>query len=143
MGSFADSIKANIAEVKQEVNDKITNIAVGMFRDVVQFSPSYELHDSVWANGLLINQWYPSVGSASGQLGSQVDQVGYQSMDRIAQLIGSSNFTSKDNTLWLTNNVPYAYQAEALGWYDTTRNQNTHPYAMVDKALTKAKGELG
>lgn len=141
MGSFADSIKANIREVKQEVNDKITKAAVNMFRDVVQFSPSHELHGSVWANGLLINQWYPNVGSASGQLGSQTDQVGLQSMDRIAQLIGSSNFISKDNSLYLTNNVPYAYQAEVDGWYGG--GMKTAPYAMVDRALNKAKGELG
>ena len=141
MGSFADSIKANIKEVKQEVNDKITKVAVDMFRNVVQFSPSHELHGSVWANGLLINQWYPSTGSASSQLSSQADQVGFQSMDRISQLIGTNNFTVKDNSLWLTNNVPYAYQAEADGWYGG--GMKTAPYAMVDKALTKAKGELG
>lgn len=141
MGSFVDSIKANIKEAKQEVNDKITKAAVNMFRDVVQFSPSHELHGSVWAKGLLINQWYPSVGSASVQLDAQADQVGFQSMDRIAQLLGSNNFTSKDNTLWLTNNVPYAYQAEVDGWYGG--GMKTAPYAMVDKALNKAKGELG
>lgn len=136
MGSFADSIKANVKEVKQEVNDKITKVAVDMFRDVVMLSPSQELRDSQWAKGLLINQWYPSVGSASTQLGTQTDQVGLQSMDRIAQLIGSNNFTVKDNSLWLTNNVPYAYQAEALGW------RGTLPYMMVDKALINAKAKL-
>lgn len=141
MGSFADSIKANVKEVKQEVNDKIVKAAVNMFRDVVQFSPSHELQGSVWSEGLLINQWYPSVGSPSSQLGSQKDQVGLQSMDRIAQLIGSTDFLKRDNTLYLTNNIPYAYQAEVVGWYGN--GMNTAPYAMVDKALTKAKGELG
>ncbi len=140
MGSFADSIKANIKEVKQEVNDKITKVAVDMFRDVVMLSPSQELRDSQWATGLLINQWYPKVGSASSELGSQTDQVGLQSMDRIAQLIGSSNFTVKDNSLWLTNNVPYAYQAEVIGWYGN--GMKTAPYGMVGTALTNAKAKL-
>jgi hypothetical protein len=35
MGSFADSIKANIKELQQEVNDKITTEAIKTFRSVV------------------------------------------------------------------------------------------------------------
>lgn len=138
MGSFADSLKANVAEVKQEVNDKITNVAVSMFRDVVQGSPSQDLQDSEWATGWVINQWYPSTRAASSELNEQRDQVGLNSMDRIAQLIGTSNFIKKDNSLWLTNNVPYAYQVEALGWKGSIRM----PYMMVGNALTKAKANL-
>jgi hypothetical protein len=57
--------------------------------------------------------------------------------DRIAQLIGSKNFINKDNSIYLTNNVPYVYQVEAIGW------ARTKPYAMVDKALNDAKARIG
>jgi hypothetical protein len=137
MGSFADSIKANIKELQQEVNDKITNEAVKTFRDVVSYSPSQDFNGSVWATGWVINQWYPSVGSPSSSLTDSRDQAGMNSGDRIAQLVGSKNFLKGDNSLWLTNNVPYVYQVEALGWV------RTKPYAMVDKALTDAKTRIG
>jgi hypothetical protein len=137
MGSFADSIKANITQIQQEVNDTITNEAVKTFRDVVSYSPSKDFNGAEWATGWVINQWYPSVGRASSELNENRDQAGFNSGDRIAQLIGSKNFIKKDNSLWLTNNVPYVYQVEVLGW------PQTDAYAMVDKALTDAKTRLG
>jgi hypothetical protein len=57
--------------------------------------------------------------------------------DRIAQLIGSKNFINKDNSIYLTNNVPYVYQVEVLGW------AGRDAYAMVDLALTDAKARIG
>lgn len=137
MGSFADSIKANIKALQQEVNDTITNEAVKTFRSVVSYSPSKDFNGSEWATGWVINQWYPSVGSPSSELNENRDQAGFNSGDRISQLAGSNNFIKKDNSLWLTNSVPYVYQVEALGW------PQTEPYAMVDKALTDAKTRLG
>ncbi len=137
MGSFADSIKANIKELQREVNDIITNEAIKTFRDVVRYSPSKDFNGSEWATGWVINQWYPSVGSPSSELNESRDQAGMNSGDRIAQLIGSRHFTNKDNSVYLTNNVPYVYQVEALGWV------GTKAYAMVDLALTDAKTRLG
>ncbi len=137
MGSFADSIKANIKELQQEVNDKITTEAIKTFRSVVSYSPSLDFNGSEWATGWVINQWYPKVGSPSSELNESRDQAGMNSGDRIAQLIGSKNFINKDNSIYLTNNVPYVYQVEAIGW------ARTRPYAMVDKALNDAKARIG
>jgi hypothetical protein len=137
MGSFADSIKANIKELQQEVNDKITTEAAKTFRSVVSYSPSQDFNGSTWATGWVINQWYPKVGSPSAELNESRDQAGMNSVTRIAQLIGSKNFLNKDNSIYLTNNVPYVYQVEALGW------AGTKAYAMVDKALDDARIRIG
>lgn len=137
MGSFADSIKANIKELQQEVNDTITNEAIKTFRDVVSYSPSKDFNGSEWSTGWVINQWYPKVGSPSSELNQARDQAGMNSGDRIAQLLGSKNFLKKDNSIYLTNNVPYVNQVEFIGWAVQP------PYAMVDRALNDAAVRTG
>lgn len=136
MGAFADSLKANVKQIKEDINQQITYVAVDLFRDIVYASPSHDLNGSEWATGWIINQWYPSVKRESRELNQTRDQMGFDSLDRIAQLPSQNIFLRKDNTLYFTNNVPYVYQADSLGW------SRTLPYMMVDKSLAKARGRL-
>jgi len=133
MGSFADSVKQNIQSMHEDVNTAVTNFIAETFRDVVKLSPS-EWQNSPHATGWLSNQWYPSVTSPSNSINESRDIYGFNSLDRIEGFRDTKYFFKKDNTVFLTNNVPYAYQAEALGW------KRAAPYAMVATAIDNAKG---
>mgnify|MGYP003344690512 CR=1 FL=1 len=145
MKAFSDSLKENIQLIQEDVNDQITDIAVSMFRDVVSNSPSYDLQDSVWSEGWLINQWYPSLKRPTKELNESKNSMGYDSLNRIYELNGTKHFYKKDNSIFLTNNVPYGEYAEILGWKKSINPkwQNHPAYAMMDKALIKKKAELG
>lgn len=142
MGSFADSIKANVKEVKQEINNRILSEASQTFKDVTTGTPS-TWQQSEWAKGLLVNQWYTAENSLSSEKNDSKDLYGVASLNRADAIQRWKTFLGKDGYVSFTNNIYYAYQAEALGWYDTTRNQNTPPYAMVEKAMIDAKNRMG
>lgn len=139
MGSFADSIKANIKEVKQEVNDKILGLATYGFTEVVEMSPSEPI-GSEYAIGLLKNQWYLSFNSLSSNLSSSTSQSGANSLLEIQKLTGAKTFLGKDGYVSFTNNVPHGERAEFIGWYPTETNpdwKGTPPYGMVARAMIK------
>jgi hypothetical protein len=136
MGSFADSIKANIKELQREVNDKILTEASKTFIDVTTGTPS-DWQNSPFAKGLLSNQWYVAENKLSSELTGAKDLHGSASLNRANSILKWKTFLSKDGYVSFTNNVSYAYQAEALGW------AVTKPYAMVEKALIDAKSRMG
>lgn len=120
--------------MQEDVNNCVNDYIINVFKDVVKLSPS-EWQDSPFATGWLANQWYPSVRSPSPSIDERRDLLGFNSLDRIEQLRGEKNFLTKDNSVFLTNNVPHAYQAEVIGW------QFTKPYAMIATAVDNAKGK--
>lgn len=136
MGSFADSIKANIREVKQEVNDKILFEASQTFKDVTTGTPS-TWQKSEWAKGLLVNQWYTAENALSSDKNDSKDLHGVASLNRAEAIQKWKTFLGKDGYVSFTNNIHYAYQAEALGW------KYTDKYAMVELAMIDAKNRMG
>jgi hypothetical protein len=136
MGSFADSIKANIKEIQQEVNTKILAEASRTFTDVTTGTPS-SWQQSKWAEGLLVNQWYTAQNSLSSEQNGSKDLHGTASLNRANAILSWKTFLGKDGYVSFTNNVSYAYQAEALGW------KYTDKYAMVEKAMIDAKTRMG
>ena len=140
MGDFADSIKANIANIKQDISKELIHVAASLFKDVVGGTPSptdiTRGRESPFSLGLISNQWYPAYNKKSGELTSSKDDVGFNSLERIMALQGGNYFLGKDGTLTLTNNVPYANQVESIGW------RSTPPYAMVYTALIRAKARM-
>lgn len=134
MGTFTDSVRDNIQIMQEDLNKNVTNFVAEVFRDVVKLSPS-EWQNSPHATGWLSNQWYPSVTSPSNSINESRDIYGFNSLDRIEGFRDTKYFLKKDNTVFLTNNVPYAYQAEAIGW------KYADKYAMVAKAIDNAKGK--
>ena len=136
MGSFADSIKANIKEVKQEINDRILSEASQTFKDVKTGTPS-TWQQSEWAKGLLVNQWYAAENSLSSEKNDSKDLYGVASLNRADAIQRRKTFLGKDGYVSFTNNIHYAYQAEALGW------KYTDKYAMVELAMIDAKNRMG
>jgi hypothetical protein len=83
--------------------------------DTVALTPSPS-HPGPYAKGLLANQYYTKIGSISRQLGDNLDEKGAESVARIQDVLSTSPFMGKDNVIYFSNNVPYAYRAENLGW---------------------------
>lgn len=133
--SFAKSVAENVRLVQEELDKNVTNFVAETFKDVVKLSPS-EWKNSPYATGWLVNQWYPSTGVPSSSLTQSKDIYGMNSLDRINTFAESKPFLRKDNTVFLTNSVPYAYQAEAIGW------KYADKYAMIAQSVDKAKAKL-
>jgi hypothetical protein len=144
MGSFADSIKANIKELQQEVNDRILTEASKTFIDVTTGTPS-DWQNSPYAKGLLSNQWYVAENKLSSELTDAKDLHGSASLNRANSVLNWKTFIGKDGYVSFTNNVHYAINAEVLGWKteDNPNWRNAKPYAMVEKAMIDAKNRMG
>ncbi len=139
MGSFAASLLANSNKLLREVNEKCYAIARELFTSIVELSPS-PLHPGPYADGYLVNQWYPTDGPGfSEELGPSNDTSinGMGSLTRIGQLRGNQ-FRSGDGAVTLTSNVHYAYRAEVLGWpAEEGWSGRIGPYRMVALSLQK------
>lgn len=133
--SFSASLDRNILRVKQEVNDKIVKISIELFLSIVAKSPSPS-NPGEYAKGLLANQWYPMAGAFSEEVSTDDSSNGGASKVRIVGLRGSKEFFGKNGSLTLTNNLPYAYRAEMLGWPKSDGwSGKIGPYRMVALSL--------
>lgn len=128
MGQFSDSINKTIQKISLEINDKIVLAATDLFSGVVADTPV--------ATGLLINNWFSAIGSYSSSTTATTDKSGESSYTNISAIGASEPFYNKDSMVSLSNNLDYAYQAEALGWV------RTGPYRMVEINLINAANKV-
>lgn len=113
--SFTSSLRANIKKALWKVNLKCYDIARELFESVVSLTPSPS-HPGPYAWGHLANQWFPEEGKDfSEEMDGSISPTGAGSLARIKAMKGGA-FNQKDGAVTLTNNVHYAYRAEALGW---------------------------
>lgn len=134
MGKFSDSLKANSDKILARVNNRCYAIARELFSLTVEYTPP-SAAPGKWAQGLLINQWYPSNGSGfSSSLTNAKDKSGSGSLSRIKALSGTE-FLGRNGSVTLANNLSYAYRAEKLGWPTPQWTGTVGPYAMVAKSL--------
>jgi len=165
MGSFADSIKANIKELQQEVNDKIVDVFVETSLSVVHLTPSPSWKGQTrgaspsspeYTDGLLANQWYPAENKISQEETSDKSDNGGDSITRIEAMKSAKTFVAKDGYLSLTNNVPYAYRVDSIGYpkgeavviegygdWSYWNGSHSKPYAMIDTSIAKIKAKIG
>lgn len=144
MGQFAESIRLSINKIQEELDRELNKLALDTFKDVIQNTPS-GWQDSPYAEGLLVNNWFPKVRGFSTETTSTKSLSGYDSFNRLTQLVDAKIFYKKDNSVTLTNNIDYAYRAEVLGWKPTSEHPNwkgAAPYGMIAKALIKAKSKV-
>lgn len=135
MGSFSNSLRANINKALLRVNGRCYDIAKELFTSIVRLTPSPS-NPGHHAYGKLANQWYPEVGDGfSEELDGRLSDTGADSLARIQAMRGTA-FNKQDGAVTLTNNLSYAYRAEALGWpvKDGWSGQ-VGPYRMVALSL--------
>lgn len=147
MGSFSEQIKAWEQKALAVANKSVSNAVEELFTSIVVASPS-PISDpqAKFSKGLLINQWYPSVGSASSEEGTSTNDHGIESLSRIKAMIAANPFMGKDNIVFLANNTEQAPHAEYLGW---PKGEGTSgwkwtgtviPYSMISKSVAKIRG---
>lgn len=111
---FSDSLRLNIKKALWRVNEASYQIAKELFESVVRLTPSPS-NPGLTAYGLLANQWYPEENDFSEELDGRLSPTGADSLNRIRAMKGYA-FNQRDGKVTLTNNLSYAYRAEALGW---------------------------
>ena len=132
--SFAASIRGNGAAILQKVNKEVYRIAWELFTQVVKFTPSPS-QPGRFAKGVLANQWYPSVGKGVSTVGTDRSDTGAASLERINAFCKGTEFVGKDGMVTLSNNVPYAYNAEVEGWPAPEWSGKIKAYRMVARSL--------
>lgn len=127
---FSDSLRLNIKKTLWRVNLASYKIARDLFESVVIRTPS-PFNPGQYADGHLANQWYPEEGDFSEELDSRTSPMGADSLRRIQAFKGYA-FNQRDGKVTLTNNLSYAYRAEALGWPKSDGwSGQVGPYRMV------------
>ncbi len=138
MGVWSDDLQRKLKAKQMEVNNKCYAIAKELFNLVIDKSPSKEIN-SKWAKGVLKNNWLVNEGSAFKDGYPRAgDQSGSGAKQEVASLSGLA-FYGKNGTITFSNNLPYAYRAEKLGWPvedNPLWKNNIGPYAMVSTSLT-------
>jgi len=135
MGVFADSIRDSGRRALLATNDKVNQIAYELFTSVIKLTPSPS-HPGKFAEGHLANQWYVEYGGFSDELSSATSPNGADSLARASAVRTGKAFLGKDGSVSLTNNLSYAYRAEALGWPEADGWAGvTGPYRMVGTSL--------
>lgn len=134
LGGFTESIRLNSAAILQQVNKEVYRIAWELFTSVVILTPSPS-QPGRFAKGVLANQWYPSTGSGVSTSGTSASNTGSESLARINAIVKGKEFLGKDGRLTLSNNVPYAYNAEVEGWNPPTWSGKVKAYRMVARSL--------
>jgi len=105
--AFNDAMAAKVAQMKQQLNDRINDCINQTFTEVV--------NRNVVLKGAMIDSWYPSIGEDNIDItvGDQVNKTGYESLVRIQYYTSlPDTFLDQDNTINMANNLDYAYGIE-------------------------------
>lgn len=143
--SFADQIKAFERKALLAANSSVLKAFETVAIDTVLLTPTSP--EAKYATGLLINSWYPAVGSFDNTVGTTTDYYGNASLARIKAIVAQQPFLGKDNFITLTNSVDHAYRAEHLGWPSGLGTNGWHwtgkvqAYKMVGRAVNNLKGK--
>lgn len=141
---LASDIKAFADKAIKAASDNTNKIVEDLFLAPVDYSPSPS-NPGPYAIGLLVNQWYPSVGTPDTSVTSATNPNGADSIARILSLASANAFLRKDNVVYLSNNTEEAYYANRLGWQRGQGNNGwiwagAPAYYMTDKAVAYIQG---
>lgn len=143
---LADDIRKFADKAQKAMSDNTNKIVQDLFKAAVDYSPSPTRDPTGrYAKGLLVNQWYFSVGTPSTDVGSSLSDNGSDSLARIQEITSVLPFMSKDNVVYLSNNTEEAYYANKLGWEQGKGTNGwiwagAPAYYMTDKAVAYIQG---
>lgn len=137
---LASDIKTFRDKALQKASDNTNNV----FRDLgtlnVRFSPSPS-NPGPYALGLLVNQWYFSVGSPDTSVTTSTSSTGTDSLSRLDAFLSTNPWLGKDATAYITNSTEEAYYADVLGWAKGKGTNgwawsgNSGPYMMRQQSI--------
>lgn len=137
---FANDIRAFCDKAAKKASDNTMQAAQDTFKLVVSLSPSPS-NPGPYAKGLLVNQYYVSVGNYSTEFGTALSDTGADSLARIDGLSSTNAFLGKDSVVYLSNSTEEAIYADKLGWAAGKGTNgwvwsgNSGPYLMRDQAI--------
>lgn len=146
---FADSLRKNINNVQEQVNNSIVSTAQQFGNKLLDYSPlgADAEYTGAYAKGLFINSWYVGENEFDPSVGISPDESGSASKSRISGLKGSRSFFGRDGYISFTNNLSYAVRVEYLGWPSGTDivsgwnwTGSVGPYAPVRNSITYMQG---
>jgi len=142
MTNFLEDIKKFEQKALDDINNSVCNAYKIFTSSVISLSPTKAT--GKYSNNHLINQWYSDIGNSSTIYTNATNPSGLDSTNRVNSTLSQKPFYGKDNVIYFTNNLPYAYRVETLGWPSGTPGtkwRGALPYGMVSKSLIKLKGE--
>lgn len=145
--SFAAAIKAFEEKALLQANKSVCKAFEYLGTQSVDLTKDGKINIGGFSNGDIANNWHVSVGGLTMVVPNGPDLSGAASLARIRSLEGSLPFYKKDNTVFLTNVMPYSFRANYLGWPlgKGTNNWNwtgkVLAYGFVGQAIGNLKGK--
>jgi hypothetical protein len=110
----------NGSSVKTELI--VRKIALELFTKVILKTPVGD--PTKWASpapkgyvgGHLRNNWFCSIGAPSSEVTDRIGNPAKTQGEAEKQIPRTKNFKLDDRYIYLTNNLPYAYRIDKLGW---------------------------
>jgi len=112
---FASDIRAFQEKALKNTSDNTNKVFSDLSTLVIRFSPSPS-NPGPYAKGLLVNQYYFSVGTPDLSVTSSTSPAGADSLSRLDAFLANNPWLAKDNTAFIANSTQEAYYADILGW---------------------------
>tara|TARA_R110000796_G_scaffold192501_1_gene309165 strand:- start:101 stop:505 length:405 start_codon:yes stop_codon:yes gene_type:complete len=103
--NFSLDVKKFAAKSNRNVSDVIVATSVDLFSTIITETPV--------DTGRLRANWQASLGSPITSKTETTDKTGGETKSKMISVI---NTFAGDGSLFLSNNLPYAYRIEFLGW---------------------------
>lgn len=133
---FGKQFRNGITKLQVDITKNLNQVAFDLFTNIIHGS-SFDVPGTPIDKGELINNWFPAVGdSPDFSTTEELDISGLGSINRVISLIESNPFVDGDNTITLTNSLPYAYKIEYEG------HSGQAPAGMVRVAVQDMKNKL-
>lgn len=144
---FAAQIKAFEEKALLAANASVCKAFTTLGTNLVSLTSGNQINYGGFSNGDIANNWHVSIGSLTMVMPNGPDKSGSASLSRIQSLPQQAPFYKKDNTVFLTNVMNYAYRADKLGWplgvgtNDWNWSGRVKAYGFTDKAIINLKGK--
>lgn len=143
--SFGAAVAAWVEKAEKNTNTSICKAFESVGVDLVELTK--DINYGGFSNGDITNNWHVSVGGLTMVIPNGPDLTGASSLNRIRSLARDMPFYKKDNVVYITNVMNYAYRADKLGWPKGPGTNgwnwtgNVKAYGFVDKSLLNLKGK--
>ena len=133
--TFSLDIKEFAEKTNRNVNDVKQAAAIELFGMIIKATPVG--NPSLWKSppppgyvgGRLRGNWQASLNSPIKSATNTIDSGG---SGTISEMTGVVNQSVVDDTIYISNSVPYAYRVEYLGW-----SRQQRPEGMVRVSMTR------
>lgn len=119
--SFSTQLKGATRRISEDMDKTRRAVVIKLFSAVIKDTPV--------AIGLLRGNWQTTIGNPATQVIGRIDKTGALS---IADAEKKTNASKPGQTVWLSNNLPYAYRIEYEGHSHTKA-----PEGMVRKNVAR------